>query len=99
QGHQVLGARTIAEALTLAPDVDAALIDYDLDRGETGLELIDRLQETAPQVALAMISAAQDPVLQAALRRRGVPFFAKPVQPEVLATFLASLSKREVEPQ
>jgi signal transduction histidine kinase/Na+/proline symporter/ActR/RegA family two-component response regulator len=99
QGHQVLGARTIAEALALAPDVDAALIDYDLDRGETGLELIDRLQETAPQVALAMISAAQDPVLQAALRRRGVPFFAKPVQPEVLATFLASLSKREVEPQ
>ena len=103
QGHCVLGARTIAEALALAHSlplgIDAALIDYDLDHGETGLELVDRLKLQSPDIALAIISAAQDPALMAALRQRGVPFFAKPVQPEVLAAFLASVSKREVEPQ
>jgi signal transduction histidine kinase/Na+/proline symporter len=89
QGHRVLGARSIAQAMMLAPQADAALIDFDLDNGETGLMLVDRLIAEQPQVALAMISATRDPALIAALRQRGVPFFAKPVQPEALTAFLA----------
>jgi len=99
QGHRVLGARTIAKAMAQAGDADAALIDYDLDHGENGLTLVDRLQREAPHVALAMISAAQDPSLLAALRQRGVPFYAKPVDPEVFGRFLAGISKRQIEPQ
>ncbi|KUR76910.1 PAS-domain containing protein [Novosphingobium sp. FSW06-99] len=99
QGHRVLGAGTIADALALADQADAALIDYNLDRGETGLDLIDTLQRTMPHLALALISAAQDPALRMALRRRGVPFYAKPVDPALLAEFIATASKREVEPQ
>ena len=98
-GHRVLGARTIAEAMALAGQADAALIDYDLDQGETGLTLIDRLRQDLPQLTLCMISAAQDPTLRTALRLRGVPFYAKPVDPELLAAFLATASHREVEPQ
>jgi CheY-like chemotaxis protein/anti-sigma regulatory factor (Ser/Thr protein kinase) len=98
-GHRVLGARTIAEALALVDRADAALIDYDLDRGENGLVLIDRIQRSAPHVALAMITATQDRVLLTDLRKRGVPFFAKPVDPDDLARFLAEVSKREVESQ
>ena len=98
-GHRVLGARTIAEAMALAGQADAALIDYDLDHGETGLMLIDRLQREAPHLALAMISAAQDRKLWMAMQRRKVPFYAKPVDPDDLAAFVAAASKREVEPQ
>lgn len=90
QGHRVLGARTIAQAMALAPGADAALIDYDLDHGETGLDLVDRLQHSRPHLPLAVISAAQDPGLLIALRQRGVPFFAKPVDPELLLAFVAA---------
>jgi signal transduction histidine kinase/Na+/proline symporter/ActR/RegA family two-component response regulator len=104
-GHRVLGARTMAEALAQVGQADAALIDYDLDHGENGLVLIDRIRRIVPHVALAMISAAPDRALLAALRTRGVPFFAKPVDPDDLAQFLAQVSKNEraskhqVEPQ
>ena len=98
-GHRVLGARTMADALAHLDGIDAALVDFDLDQGENGLALIDRIRRRAPHVALAMISAAQDGSLLKALRKRGVPFFAKPVRPDDLARFLAQVSKREVEPQ
>lgn len=87
-GHSVRTARTIAEALALAPGCDAALIDYDLDRGETGLMLIDRLQQACPGLTMAMISATQDPALLALLRQRGIAFHAKPVEPAALEAFL-----------
>ena len=95
----MLGARTMADALAHLDGIDAALVDFDLDQGENGLALIDRIRRRAPHVALAMISAAQDGSLLKALRKRGVPFFAKPVRPDDLARFLAQVSKREVEPQ
>ena len=98
QGHRVLGARTVDEAVAQAGQADAALIDHDLDHGENGLVLIDRLRSIAPHVALAMISATQDPALLMALRQRAVPFFAKPVAPEVLAAFLAQVSPPELPP-
>ena len=98
-GHRVLGARTMAEALAQADQADVALIDHDLDDGENGLLLIDRIRRRAPRVTLAMISATQDRTLLTALRIRGVPFFAKPVDPDRLADFLAEASKREVEAQ
>ena len=98
-GHRVLGAGTIAQALTLIDQADLALIDYDLDHGENGLTLIDRVRRRAPQVALAMISAAQDRALIARLNRRGVPFLAKPVAPDDLLQVLARVSPHEVEPQ
>jgi signal transduction histidine kinase/Na+/proline symporter len=99
QGHRVLGARTIAEAMALAPQADAALVDCDLDHGETGLMLIDRLAREQPRVAVAMISGTRDPALLAALEPRGVPFFAKPVPADALTAFLAEVSHRQVEAQ
>ena len=102
-GHRVLGARTMAEALRLAPQADVALIDHDLDHGENGLVLLDRLRHQMPDLACAMISATGDPALLAALRRRGVPFHAKPVDPAALAAFLAGVAPRssrgEIEPE
>eukprot|EP01042_Synura_sphagnicola_P030692 gene30692-39541_t len=70
-GHRVLGARTMADALAHLEGIDAALVDFDLDQGENGLALIDRIRGRAPHVALAMISAAQDGSLLKALRKRG----------------------------
>lgn len=102
-GHRVLGARTIAQALDLAPQADVALIDHDLDHGENGLVLLDRLRKRMPDLPCAMISATGDAALLGALRRRRVPFHAKPVDPAALITFLAGASARhsgrEVEPE
>lgn len=89
-GHQVACARTIAEAIAQASGAAAALIDYDLDNGETGLVLIDRLRRSAPHLRAAMISATSDAALVRRLRRRGVPFLAKPVDPAAIEAFLAN---------
>lgn len=97
-GHRVLGARTMAEALQLAPQADVALIDHDLDHGENGLVLLDRLRGKVPGLACAMISATGDAALLAALRRRGVPFHAKPVDPAALNAFLAGVAARRSDP-
>jgi CheY-like chemotaxis protein len=98
-GHEMLAAREIAEALPLARQADVALIDYDLDHGENGLDLIDNLRAELPNLPLAVISATQNTTLRAQLRQRGVPFYAKPVEPADLAAFLARASHREVEAQ
>jgi signal transduction histidine kinase/Na+/proline symporter len=103
KGHAMLPARTIAEAVARAPEADAALIDYDLDDGENGLDLIDTLRASLPNLPMAVISATQNTTLRAQLRQRGVPFHAKPVEPADLDDFLARVSEqvsdREIEAQ
>lgn len=98
-GHRVLAAASIAEALALAPDAQAALVDYNLDRGEDGMALVDALRKGWPGLAIAMITAEGGAQLRRRARRRGIAFFTKPVEPAALEAFLARVpaSVGEVE--
>ncbi|NML92181.1 PAS-domain containing protein [Novosphingobium olei] len=90
-GHRVVAASNIAEALALAGEVDAALIDYSLDHGEDGLALITRLRRRHPSLPVALVTAESDPALRRKAERRSIAFFAKPVDPAALEGFLASV--------
>ena len=92
-GCRVLTARSKAECERLL-DSDArpelALIDYHLDNGETGAELMawlrTRLGEPVPGV---VISADARPELVAQIHAAGLEFLAKPVKPAALRALLS----------
>lgn len=90
-GHRVLGARTTAEALALAGQAEAALIDFHLDHGEDGLTLVDALRQRWPALTMAMITAETGAPLRRRAARRGIAFLAKPVNPGALDAFLAAV--------
>ena len=96
-GHGVVAATGTAQALEMAADADAALVDYNLDDGEDGLALADALRRARPGMAIAMITAESGAALKRKAQRRGIAFFTKPVDPAALEAFLASASVREVE--
>ncbi|MCW1384953.1 PAS domain-containing hybrid sensor histidine kinase/response regulator [Novosphingobium sp. KCTC 2891] len=91
-GHTVRGAATIAQALGRASGVDVALIDYHLDYGEDGLDLVTRLREAVPSLPIALITAESGAELRARARRLGVAFFTKPVVPTELEAFLGRVA-------
>lgn len=93
-GHRPALARTVAEALAAAPGVDAALLDYHLDAGETGLALADALRARDAGLPIALVTAEGGAELLAAARARGIAVIAKPAAPDALAGFLAGLAQR-----
>lgn len=90
-GHNMRGAATIAEAMAQAPDVDAAFIDYHLDRGEDGITLVDRLRKAHPSIAIAMITAEGGASLRRRAARRGIALFVKPADPADIERFLSRI--------
>ncbi|MFX9031441.1 hypothetical protein ABTN13_19995, partial [Acinetobacter baumannii] len=82
------------EALAAAPGADAALLDYHLDAGETGLALADALRARDAGLPIALVTAEGGAELLAAARARGIAVIAKPAAPDALAGFLAGLAQR-----
>ncbi|WP_160287931.1 hybrid sensor histidine kinase/response regulator [Pseudomonas knackmussii] len=92
-GCRVLTARSKADCeQLLAGDArpELALIDYHLDNGETGAELMAwlraRMGEPVPGV---VISADARPELVAQVHAQGLEFLAKPVKPAALRALLS----------
>lgn len=98
-GHAATGARSIADALAAAGPFDAALVDYRLDGGENGLDLIDRLRRRQPGLPALLITAENGSGMRARAAAMQVAIRAKPVAPGAIEAFLAGLSVREVEPE
>lgn len=88
-GHSVVEAASVPEALALAeglPELTLMLSDIRLEGEATGLDLIERLPETAPPVFLMSSLPSDDP-----LRARAAsvaPLLTKPFTAEALAGFL-----------
>lgn len=75
-----------------APDL--ILVDYHLNDGETGDQVIDRLhQYFGRAVPSVMISADRGEELKAKLDARGIPLLNKPVKPAQLRALLRTMLK------
>ncbi|KAA0996298.1 response regulator [Pseudomonas sp. ANT_J12] len=92
-GCQVWTARNREECATLLDDgmrPQLALVDYHLDDGETGTELMawlrTRLGEPVPGV---VISADGRPEMVAQVHAEGLDYLAKPVKPAALRALLS----------
>lgn len=91
-GHTMHSAATVAEAMVLAHDADAAFVDFHLDHGEDGIALVDRLRKAHPALAIAMVTAESGASLRRRAARRGIALFVKPADPADLDRFLAGVT-------
>lgn len=87
-GARAETAASIEQALAHEGGFDAALIDYRLDAGETGLELLRRLGARAGRAALVTADATE--ALGEDAAALGAVVIRKPVEPAALKAFLSS---------
>ena len=96
-GHTAIGARTIAEAMDLVDDVDAALVDYHLDHGENGLDLIDQLRDRRGGLPVRLVTAENGMAMQKRAAAMKAEILAKPAAPGAIEAFLADASMTQIE--
>lgn len=85
-----------AEALSLmrgAP-FDAALIDYQLDGPETGIDVLAALRKRSPNAEAALVTADPSPEVAARAAALGARVLPKPLDPAVLRAALARVEGR-----
>jgi signal transduction histidine kinase len=70
-----------------APDV--ALVDYRLDGGISGLELVGRVRDKHPGMGVVMVTGESDPQLLDQVAKAELPVLEKPVSPRDLRLTLA----------
>ena len=97
-GHTALGENDIEGALAHGEIVDAVLADFRLDDGEDGIALIKALRNQRPDLPAAILTAEPLAQIRPLTDPLGIRAYAKPVAPEVIEAFLASVSVLEVEP-
>ena len=86
---RALTAATAAAALELVADADRAIVDLDLGGGEEGIALIARLEAVRPGLACALVTADRSPEVAERCARLAITLLTKPVDPGVLADWLA----------
>ncbi len=82
-------AASAARAVRLGAEADVALVDLDLGTEVDGLDLIARFQRDWPDVRCALVTAEVGPEVEARCRSLGVPLLPKPLDPDLLAGWLA----------
>lgn len=82
-------------SLTRAPDI--AIIDYQLNQGQDGIELWQTLRAQYPQVQGILVSAAPDPTLPHQAAQQDLIFLPKPIKPAALRAALKSLKLRSLK--
>ncbi|WP_396593463.1 PAS-domain containing protein [Brevundimonas sp. R86498] len=87
-GMRPAAALDAATARALTGPFDAALIDFHLGDGETGLDLAGNLRERG-LAHIALITADDDETLPARAAAAGVVLLHKPVKPAALRAFLS----------
>jgi DNA-binding NarL/FixJ family response regulator len=100
-GHQVtcLEAASVADALALMaqnPDLQLCLLDLSL-KNENGLGAIQRIKQSAPQVAVVVVSGADDSAtIRNCIDAGAMSFIPKSVAPEVLTQALQHVLSGQV---
>ncbi len=88
-GHEVrayASPRAVPDLRQLG-HIQAAVADYHLD-GENGLDFASRLSSERPAVPIVIATAYADPLLEAAVKKRGFALLRKPFQYETLLALL-----------
>lgn len=101
-GHRATGVRSGGQALMMmagAGRFDAALVDYQLEDDEDGLDVIARLRARQPGLPVLLVTAETGRALAKRAAAAGVTILPKPATPEAIEAFLAVVSVVEVEPE
>jgi CheY-like chemotaxis protein len=77
-----------AVALIEGGDVDVAILDFNMP-GENGLDLVEKLRVTYPDMPLALATANVQDELVARARAANATFIAKPVTEDNIKGFLS----------
>jgi Na+/proline symporter/CheY-like chemotaxis protein/anti-sigma regulatory factor (Ser/Thr protein kinase) len=97
-GCRVRRAASVSEVAAAAASgpIDAALVDHQLDGGETGFDAIARLEAVlGRRPPGAFISADPDANLADRARDMGWPVLRKPVEPAALRAWLSRVARTE----
>ena len=88
-GARVMVAKTTAEAIALEEVPDLMLVDYHLDHGETGINVVKQLREHWQQAVPGILNTANrhDGVRDEA-REAGLLYLPKPLKPAALKRLL-----------
>ncbi|MGN6227048.1 MAG: PAS-domain containing protein [Dyella sp.] len=95
-GWEVHAARNLEQALAAPWPADIHLLDFHLDGGRTGLEVLDQLQARHGAVAAVIVTADRDGELRQRLLDRGVGLLYKPLKPLALRQVLQRVAKGAV---
>ncbi|WP_461409747.1 PAS-domain containing protein [Georgenia sp.] len=90
-GWHVWAASDAAQALAIGCDPDILLLDYHLDLGTTGLQLLERLRERHAAVPALILTADREQAVRDAVREAGASILYKPMKPLALRQFLQRL--------
>ncbi|HEV7288133.1 PAS-domain containing protein [Sphingomonas sp.] len=91
-GHRGVGAETIGDALHHVDRIDAALVDYQLAGGETGVTLIAQLRAARADLPILLVTAETTPEVRAQAGALGVEMLTKPATPAAIDAFLRRAS-------
>jgi signal transduction histidine kinase/CheY-like chemotaxis protein len=80
-GWEVHAAAHAGHALSAPWCPDLCVLDYHLDRGQTGLEVLDALRREHPDIQAVMLTADRDGELRQRLLDAGVVVLYKPLKP------------------
>jgi signal transduction histidine kinase/ActR/RegA family two-component response regulator len=90
--HDAEEAMSLLDEIEIAPD--AVLVDYQLDDGESGLDLIEQVHGRHGRMPTRLISANRSPELRSACVTRGIELLNKPIDPRKLEAFLTEALER-----
>ncbi len=92
-GVEVLsaGSSPVAEAILATQSVDAWILDYHLDGGDTGIELRARLASRFGDHPAILMSADHGPELRALAAESEIHLLYKPIKPLALRSLLSRL--------
>jgi CheY-like chemotaxis protein len=92
-GWHVHPARNLEQALAAPWPADIHILDFHLDGGRTGLEVLDQLQSRDGPVAAVIVTADRDSELRQRLLDLGVGVLYKPLKPLALRQVLQRVTK------
>jgi Na+/proline symporter/CheY-like chemotaxis protein len=85
---------TPAAALAALAGIDLALVDLDLGNDGDGIELIERIRARHPEISCALVTADRSVATISRCTTKNIPLLAKPIDPALLAQWLAAAPAR-----
>ncbi|MFD2206986.1 ATP-binding protein [Kiloniella antarctica] len=73
----------------------AYIVDYQLDRNETGVDILENFLEKDEVLRGIIVSGNTDPLVELQVKEAGFVFFSKPLRPARIAAYLRHLAREK----